>query len=216
MAKRKISTMYGHSRKMDLSPNHEKDFVFTDCVKYPTTSQTQVKLFESPRLYVRRLRSEDEGKFIALMGNPNVMALIPQKPLDQKECTEKLKELIRLEQSSDTKIWSLCKKGSDELIGICGLLKNDEYQDEIAYRILESAWGKGYGTEITKALIDYCFSEKQSDLVTADVWVGNLRSITILNKFFEVKKEFFNSEDHCTDRRYELTRKDWLEKSHSF
>lgn len=161
-------------------------------------------IFETERLYTRRLEKSDEVAFFELMSNPNVMNPIPQKPFNKMESVLKLAELILLEKSSPTKIWSLCKKGCDDLIGICGVLKNDKNEDEIAYRIIENFWGNGYGTEITKGLINFCFDQLKSELITADVCVENVRSVKILNKFFTVQKEFFNPEDNCTDRRYIL------------
>ena len=116
-----------------------------------------------------------------------------------------------MEKTSDTKIWCLCKQGGNDLIGICGVLKNDKKEDEIAYRILETCWGKGYGTEITKGLIDFCFSHMGSKFITADVCVDNLRSIKILNKFFTIQKEFFNPDDNCMDRRYCLKKENWVQ-----
>jgi len=144
------------------------------------------------------------------MSNPNVMNPLPQKAFNKAESDSKLADLILLEKSSDTKIWSLCKKGCDEQIGICGVLKNDEKQDEIAYRIIETFWENGYGTELAKGLNDFCFIEMKSELITADVCVDNLKSIKILNKFFTVQKEFFNIEDNCMDRRYSLKKENWL------
>lgn len=167
-------------------------------------------IFETTRLYVRQLEENDEAAFFELMSNPNVMDPIPQKNFNQAQSLSKLVELISLEKSSDTKIWCLCKKGYNDLIGICGVLKNDEEEDEIAYRIIETFWGNGFGTEITKGLIDYCFTTMKSDLITADVCVDNTRSVKILNKYFTAKKEFFNAEDNCVDRRYILRREDWL------
>jgi len=167
-------------------------------------------IFETERLYARRLEKNDEAAFFELMGNPNVTTPIPQKPLDKTESVSKLTDLILLEKSSDTKIWSLCKKGCKDLIGICGVLKNDENEDEIAYRIIEKFWGKGYGTEIAKGLIDFCFVQMKSEFITADVCVENVKSVKILNKFFTIQKEFFNAEDNCVDRRYIVKKENWL------
>jgi ribosomal-protein-alanine N-acetyltransferase len=169
-------------------------------------------IFETTRLYARQLEENDAAPFFELMSNPNVMNPIPQKPFNKAQSISKLKELIVLERSSDTRIWCLCKKGHKDLIGICGVLKNDEKEDEIAYRILETFWGNGYGTEIAKGLIDYCFVTMRSDLVAADVCVDNARSVNILNKYFTVKKEFFNAEDNCMDRRYVLRRENWCSR----
>ena len=167
-------------------------------------------IFETPRLYVRPLKESDEEHFFELMSNPNVMNPIPHKPLNAEESAATLTELIELEKKSDTKIWSLCEKGCDDLIGFCGLLKNNEGQDEIAYRLIERFWGEGYGTEIAKGLIDFCYNEMKSKLVTADVYIENTKSIKILAKFFTPQKEFFNAEDNCVDRRYAVTKENWL------
>ncbi len=167
-------------------------------------------IFETTKLYVRQLETNDAAAFFELMGNPNVMNPIPQKPFNEKESVSKLAELILLEKSSDTKIWCLCQKGNNKLIGICGVLKNDDKEDEIVYRIIETYWGNGYGTEIAKGLIDYCFVTMKSNLITADVCIENVKSVKILNKYFTIEKEFFNPEDNCIDRRYVLKRENWL------
>jgi len=167
-------------------------------------------IFETIRLYVRKLEENDEAAFFELMSNPNVMNPIPQKPFTKEESISKLAELILLEKSSDTKIWCLCKKGCNDLIGICGVLKNNENEDGIAYRIIERFWGDGYGTEIAKGLINFCFKHMKSELITADVCVENIKSVKILNKFFTIQKEFFNAEDNCVDRRYVIKKETWL------
>jgi ribosomal-protein-alanine N-acetyltransferase len=167
-------------------------------------------IFETRRLYVRQLEVNDEPVFFELMSNPNVMDPIPQKPFNKDESFSKLKELILLEKSSDTKIWCLCKKEGDDLIGICGVLKNNESEDEIVYRIIETFWRNGFGTEIAKGLIDYCFINMKMNFITADVCIDNVKSIKILTKYFTIKKEFFNAEDNCTDRRYILRKENWL------
>lgn len=88
-------------------------------------------------------------------------------------------------------------------------MKNDEGDEEIAYRFLEKYWGIGYGTEIAKGLIDHAFQTTAITRITADVNITNLKSAKILNKFFTPVREFYNPKDKCTDRRYHLERLDW-------
>jgi ribosomal-protein-alanine N-acetyltransferase len=117
-----------------------------------------------------------------------------------------------MEAGSDTRIWCMTEKGKDSLIGICGFLKNDENEEELAYRFMEKYWGKGLGTEIASALIDYGFNMLKADKITADVYVMNSKSEKILDKLMSPVKEFYNAKDNCTDRRYELRREIWLQK----
>ena len=159
-------------------------------------------IFETERLFVRKLQESDSDLFFDLMSNPNVMNMIPQVVLNKEESDSKLKKLTELEHSSTTKIWSLCQKSNSEFIGFAGFLKNTDSEDEIAYRLRENHWNKGFGTEIAKGLIDFGFTKMNSNLITADVFVENIKSIKILEKFFTAQKEFFNTEDNCIDRRY--------------
>ena len=168
-------------------------------------------IFETERLFVRRLQESDADLFFDLMSNPNVMNMIPQAKLNKAESDSQLKELIQLEQSSDTKIWSLCEKATTEFIGFAGFLKNTDSEDEIAYRLREKHWSKGFGTEIAKGLIDFGFTKMDMELITADVFIENVKSIKILEKFFTAQKEFFNEEDNCIDRRYIVRRESWRE-----
>lgn len=163
-------------------------------------------IFETERLFVKKLQESDADLFFDLMSNPNVMNMVPQTILNKEESDSKLKQLIELEQSSDTKIWSLCQKSNGEFIGFAGFLKNTDSEDEIAYRLREKYWNKGFGTEIAKGLIDFGFKNMNSNLITADVFIENVKSIKILEKFFNVQKEFFNEEDNCVDRRYIIRR----------
>ena len=163
-------------------------------------------LFETERLYIRRLQLADEARFYDLKSNPNVVNPLPRKPLTADESKAELRSLIFLESSSGKKVWCICEKGSAELIGCCGIMANDAGQPEIGYQLREAFWGKGYGTEIAKALIDYGFDVLKLELITADVAAENSRSVKILEKFFTLEKEFFNATDQCTDRRYYLKR----------
>ena len=61
-------------------------------------------IFETERLFVRKLQESDADLFFDLMSNPNVMGLIPQAVLIKEESDSQLQELIELEKSSDTKI----------------------------------------------------------------------------------------------------------------
>ena len=106
--------------------------------------------------------------------------------------------------NNKTSIWAICEKGRDEMIGLCALLTNNEGDRELGYRFRVEYWGKGYGTEVTKGLIDFCFQNLKLDKITADVNIENIASAKILNKFLTPVREFFNERDNCIDRRYEL------------
>ncbi|WP_152537484.1 GNAT family N-acetyltransferase [Aquimarina pacifica] len=166
-------------------------------------------IFETERLLVRRLKNTDASDFYELMRDPEVMHPIPRKTLSRKKSDLRLKELIELEQKSDTNIWGFTKKSRSEIIGICGFLKNNKNEEEIAYSIAQKFWGKGYGTEIAKGLIDFSFDVRKTSKVTADVNIENDKSVKILEKIMTPSFEFYNIKDDCIDRRYQIKKEHW-------
>ena len=134
-------------------------------------------VFKTNRLVVRHFNSSDKPEFFGMMGNSNVMDPIPLKALSQIESNKKLKELIGLYNLKTNKqIWAVHLKNNTNLIGLCGLIINNEIENEIAYRFREDYWGFGYGSEIAKGLIDFGFKELGFELITADVFIENKKS----------------------------------------
>lgn len=64
------------------------------------------------------------------------------------------------------------------------LLSNNQkfYNGEIAYWSGEKYWGKGYGTEAAKALIEFAFQEKKLHKVFARYFKSNPASGRIMQK----------------------------------
>jgi len=172
-------------------------------------SKLTIMIFETERLYVRKLNESDHEAYFDLTGNPNVRNPLPRKVFTKAESDTEINLYILLEKTAHNKIWAICEKGNSEFIGGCGIIKNEFAQDEIGYQLREKFWGKGYGTEIAAGLIEYCFTVLNSPVITADVDVKNTKSVKILSKFLKLEKEFFNEKDNCMDRRYSLLKKDW-------
>lgn len=172
-----------------------------------------LKIFETERLEIREFVKSDADCFFDLMGNSKVMNPIPLDALTRVESNNKLIKLIDLYKlKTEKKIWAITLKNNLELIGLCGLIINNDNEDEIAYRLRENFWGHGYGTEISIGLIDYGFEKLNFELITADVNISNKKSRKILEKFMFFDKEFYNPIEKCTDRRYKLTKKNWYQK----
>ena len=159
-------------------------------------------IFETERLFIRKLKESDAELFFELKSNPNAMNPLPRKVMSRQESDLELKLLISLEAKGEKNIWSVCEKTNDDFIGGAGFQKNELNQNEIGYQLREKYWKKGYGTEIARGLIEYGFSVLKSDLITADVDSTNIKSIKILEKFMKMESEFYNENDNCIDRRY--------------
>lgn len=174
-----------------------------------------MKIFETERLEIRRLNSDDREFFAEMFTDPEVLELIPQKAFTESQITERFNKSLSIELNdlNDKKCaLGIVEKGKTELIGLALFLMNEENEQELGYRFRKKYWGKGYGTETTKGMLAYYFMQMKVEKVTADVNIANVGSVKILDKFMKPISEFFNERDNCTDRRYELTKNNWLQQ----
>ncbi|AZQ64767.1 N-acetyltransferase [Flammeovirga pectinis] len=172
-------------------------------------------IFKTERLEIRQVTKKDLDFFIELMSAPEIIDPIPQPKLAPEVIIQRFNNVTDYSIAPLLKekvIWGVYESGKDELIGLCAFLTNEDENREIGYRFRKKFWGKGYGTELTKNMITYCFTVFELDIVTADVDTKNIGSVKILEKFFHPFKEFYNEDDGCTDRRYILKKEDWLNK----
>lgn len=169
-------------------------------------------IFQTERLTVKKIEERDKDFFIELLSKPEIIDPIPQPVFPLEDILKNFNYHVNMEGdiSKHKKIaWGIFEKGNPDMIGLCLFLTNDENDRELGYRFRVEYWGRGYGTEITKGIIDFSFNELNLDKITADVNVANTASVKILEKFLYLKKEFYNERDKCLDRRYELKKEDW-------
>ncbi|MBI1184170.1 GNAT family N-acetyltransferase [bacterium] len=172
-----------------------------------------MNLFETERLVIKPIKPGDKEYFAELFTNPKVLELIPQKALSEDQINDRFNKSINFELNNLNSQKCACgiyEKGKGELIGLALFLINEEKEKELGYRFRENYWGKGYGTETTKGMLGYYFQKMNVKKVVADVNIVNIASVKILDKFMKPVREFFNERDNCIDRRYELSKIDWL------
>jgi ribosomal-protein-alanine N-acetyltransferase len=168
-----------------------------------------MKIFETERLIIRRLESIDKKYFTELFTDQKILELIPQKAFAENQITDRFNKSLNFELSHLKNQKCACgiyEKKNAEMIGLALFLINEHNEKELGYRFRACFWGKGYGTETTKGMLNYYFQEMNVNKVTADVNIANIGSVKILDKFMKPVREFFNERDNCTDRRYELVK----------
>jgi len=169
-------------------------------------------IFDTERLFIRKLQKSDIDGFYDMQSNPNVMQHIKQF-MNRSESANELKRFIDYYENRDVffNIWAVEKKDDNNFIGICGVYENDKSEFEIAYRLRELYWKKGFGTEIAKGLINHCFEKTNLKEITAYVRVHNNSSINILEREMELKKEFYCEKTNSSERLYKLNKENWLQ-----
>lgn len=175
----------------------------------------KMKVFETKRLVVKSLKSSDKNNFIELLSDPKVIDPIPQSRLSEIQILDKFNENLNLEWSDlrrESYTCGIFEKDNPEMIGLCLFLTNDENDKELGYRFRSNYWGKGYGTETARGMIDYYFNRLNVEKVAADVNTKNIGSAKILEKFMKPIREFYNQERHCMVRRYIIEKTDWIDQ----
>ena len=162
-------------------------------------------LFTTERLLTRHFSKKDLNAFFDMVGNPEVMRYV-KKPLNFEESKNELNRFIGYytDEESFFHLWAVVEKGSNEVVGLCGVYLNEKSEHEIAYRFRASFWGNGYGGEIAKGLLQYCFEEMKLKELTAYVIKGNKGSIKILEREMNFVEEYFSKKGNVFERKYRL------------
>ena len=143
---------------------------------------------ETPRLVLRRFTRADVDDLVSLNADPDVMRFITGGiPIGQVEIEDELLPafLGYYECFDGYGFWAAMEKRNGEFLG-CFYLTPQERgapgEAEIGFRLRKSAWGKGYATEGSRALIRRGFTEFGMQCVVADTEAGNIASRRVLEK----------------------------------
>jgi len=187
---------------------------------------------ETERLRLRPLTMDDVDNLFELDSDPEVMRYLSGGPATPREviADEILPRFIRIgEQYPGFGYWAGLKKTTSAFLGWFSLApthEEDMTEAELGYRLLRSAWGRGYATEGSRALIDKAFAETDVQRIIATTYQDNLGSRRVMEKSgltfvraFRITLEdiqaegtYQSSSDDLWDGddvEYALTRVDW-------
>jgi len=155
-------------------------------------------IFTTPRLVIRRARSEDAGFLYHLWKNPRVMSNVGYPdglPITREQIETQIarqgasvydKYLIVTLRSSGEPIGE-CKLGSPDLQGI----------STTDVKLSPEFWGQHYGVEVKQGLLDYLFTHAPVLAVEADPACTNLPSIRMQEAVGGLRvREFDSSFNH--------------------
>jgi len=176
---------------------------------------------ETERLILRRLTDADVENVFALDSDPAVMRFINGgKPTPREVIeTETLPRLLDDYGRADGYgLWAAIEKSTCEFIGWLSLRpdEGDLENVELGYRLRQSAWGKGYATEGSQALVDKGFSDLGAQRIFATTMTVNAASRRVMEKvglkyvrtFHESWPESIEGTEEG-DVEYALTRSEW-------
>jgi RimJ/RimL family protein N-acetyltransferase len=145
---------------------------------------------QTPRLIIRRFRSEDWPDLHQLQGDPEAT-----KFLGGFWSEDKTREVtMRIAMAYETNPWewlAVADRATDRVLGACWLGPlNPKWctalgwgsQIELGYRYAKQYWGKGYATEAGRAMLARGFGELKLPRIVAITDVGNAASERVIQK----------------------------------
>jgi len=143
---------------------------------------------ETARLRLRRFTEADADSLFELDSDPQVMRyLTGGRPTPREVVRDEIlpKVLHDYGRSARHGRWAAMEKEAGGFVGWFGLeLPADDRRDdaELGYRLRRSAWGKGYATEGSRALVAKAFTELGLHRVYAETMAVNLASRRVMEK----------------------------------
>jgi RimJ/RimL family protein N-acetyltransferase len=179
---------------------------------------------ETERLILRQFTPADADLLVELDSDPEVMRYLSGGPATPREEIENdiLPAWLRYYERGDRYgYWAAIEKGSGDFIGWFHFRPQRDAPDdepELGYRFRKDAWGRGYGTEGSRALIHKGFTEFGARRVVASTYEDSIGSRRVMEKcgLTFVRTFKYVSPDgkyddiwEKDDVEYALTREDW-------
>ena len=143
---------------------------------------------ETRRLVLRRFTMADVDNLVSLDADPDVMHFVTggtRTARDEIE-NEILPEFLGYyEQFQGYGFWAAIEKETGEFLGWFHFRPREDGapgEVDLGYRLRKSAWGKGYATEGSRALIRKGFTESGVQRVVAQAMAVNQASRRVMEK----------------------------------
>lgn len=177
---------------------------------------------ETERLVLRQFTEDDSSNLVELDGDPEVMRFINGgRPTPQAEIESEVLPafLGHYERYPGYGFWAAIEKSTGLFVGWFHFRPAEGSppgEVELGYRLRRSAWGKGYATEGSRALVDKGFAELGVERVVASTMVVNVASRRVMEKaglrfvrnFRQPWPDYIEGEE-AGDVEYALLRPEW-------
>jgi [ribosomal protein S5]-alanine N-acetyltransferase len=142
-------------------------------------------LFETERLRLRRFTSDDVGNVLQLTSDAEVMRYIGDGATDDREAAKNRlnRFMSHYKKYPGLGFWAAEQKPKHKFIGWLALKYIPKSVEvEIGYLFRKSAWGHGFATEGTRALLAYGFEDVGLNRIVAVANIDNKASQNVMKK----------------------------------
>lgn len=139
---------------------------------------------ETERLFLDFYAEKDKADFIELFTDEAVMKHVGNGVLRSEEDEAFWKKLFEKLYPENFKIWAVFAKADSRYVGHAGIYPRRARKEdwEFVYFLRRDAWGKGFATEIARAIIEFGFGELKLPKIYATVDDDHAASIRVLEK----------------------------------
>lgn len=142
-------------------------------------------ILQTDRLIIRALTLADVEEYFLINKDWEVVKYTGNPPMkDTDEAREVLINVVFPQyETYNMGRLAVIRKDNGKMIGWCGL-KYEERRGgvDLGYRYLQSEWGKGYGTEAAKCLLNHGFKDLNLPYIYAWADIRNGASYRIMEK----------------------------------
>jgi ribosomal-protein-alanine N-acetyltransferase len=143
-------------------------------------------IFETERLYFRRLNMGDLDDLFTLYQSPDVRKYYSEGIPSYEETRHELEWIINeCYVKYGFGMWGTIHKETGKFIGRCGLCPMDiegHKEIEVAYMLAKEYWGQGLATEAAQAILNYGFEQAGLSRLICVINPGNLASARVAEK----------------------------------
>ncbi len=162
----------------------------------------QTPFFLGPRLYFRPLEREDAPRLAAFVNHPDVRRnLLVHRPMNT---AQEVGFIDTLTASQRDVMFAIVLRDGDRMIGTTGLHDMDFRSRRATFGMLlgePSEWGKGYGSEATRMVLDYGFGTLNLNRVQLEVLEHNVAGLRAYEKA-GFRREGVMRQHHYVDGAY--------------
>ena len=140
---------------------------------------------ETERLILRRFVVADAQSMFALNGDPEVVRYTGDEPFVDIEAAHAfvvsyLRDVV--EPEADLTRWSVVERASGEVLGFCGLRRQENGDVDLGFRLHRRCWGRGIATEAGRASLAVGFERFGLRRIVARARFENAGSLRVLEK----------------------------------
>lgn len=149
-------------------------------------------MFETSRPRARHLEEGDLEDFAELCADPEVMRFVGDGSTLVRSDVARWIEVCRdkyAQRGYGTS--AILERATGDFIGYCGVVRPPRQDfDELIYVFHQRFWGKGYATEIGRAMLAYVFGLSSLDSISATIDPSNEQSKHVAAKLGMIETPF--------------------------